>query len=142
MKKIKLRLARTNDAKKVTELFIHSRFLGNGDPDVYSTIDVKEYISRKHSIVVVAEEDKKVIGALWIIVYPEYILTGACCVIKEFRKSGVYKLLSEWRTNYALKHNIHWLETMTASNNKRMQSIFKKQGYIKKERFIRYYKEI
>lgn len=139
-KERKIRKATKKDAVQLLKFFIKSEFLGGGDRDMFGWKDVLFYI--KNDLVVIAEIEGVFAGALWMRVYPEYIHTQACAVEKKFRKLGVYKALSEYRTKYALSRKIFWLDTIIATENKRMLSIAKKQGYEQYGKFFALYKII
>lgn len=116
-----------------------TRELAAGDKRFYPVVDVREYIQR--DVVAVAHDSRRIIGALWMIQYPTYLLTMACAVAESCRRQGVYRRLCEWRTAHARSQGIAWLDTMTRADNRRMREIFRAQGYQPIGTFVAYYQE-
>lgn len=138
---VKIRRGRYSDARAIQALFSQAPYVGNGDSSGYQLEDVRAYIRRDLVLVAVSAE-KRIVGALWDILYPRHLIGGACAVRADYEHCGVYRGMAEARVRFSKQHGIKYLETSTVLGNRRMQTLFRRHGYSRVATLETYSKEL
>ncbi|MBR9706608.1 GNAT family N-acetyltransferase [Candidatus Pacearchaeota archaeon] len=135
-----LRDARKKDAQEILELF-------NSDPNIagnnenreeYDIEDIKDYIKKDVSKMIVYEEDKIIVAALLAQFWKNYIYINSLIVKKQHQGQGLGQKLLAHIEQLAKQEQKCQIEIEVIITNKRMQKLVEKTGY-KKQKLIAFY---
>lgn len=139
--KLNIRLAKKSDARSIYRLYLGEKFLeGNTGVD-YNLANIRDYISRPKSKMLLAELSGKAVGFIFFELYTDYAYLHTMAVHPQHRGKGIGKKLLSAAEEYIARSGIKILEGMTNYSNKTMQKFLEKIAYTKGNKF-QYYTKI
>lgn len=139
--------AKLKDTKQILDLLIKTPELqGYGEMDaVYSEEYVIDCIKdQKMNLVLVAEEDKKIVGLLIAEIWDKkkYSFFVNFVVLPEHRSKSIGTKLYQSYEEHCKTHNLKTITALVQASNKVMQQFCQKKGYKKGHELYFYEKEI
>lgn len=143
---MKIRKGRLSDLGEIYEILNRTKELHgrNDNKEEYPKSIIKETLLDKRESVLIAEEDKKLIGLLIAEVWKKkkYSYLVNVFVKPEYRKKKVASILLKEHENRCKREGMNSLVALVLVDNKKMQSFMKKHNYKKGNKFYYYTKEL
>lgn len=144
---MKIRHAQLKDAKQILDLLVRTPELqGYGEMDaVYSKNYVIDCIKdRKLNLILVAEEDNKVVGLLIAEIWDKkrYSFFVNFVVLPGYRSKGIGRKLYSMYEKHCKKHKLKTITALVQTGNKAMQQFCEKEGYKKGHKLCFYEKDL
>ena len=142
---MKIRKGRLSDLNEIHKMLNESEELhGTENKEEYPKYRIRETLKDKIESVLVAEENKKLVGFLIAEVWRKkrYSYISNIFVKPDYRKKGVASELIKNHEDNCKKLGINGIFALVLVNNKKMQSFMKKYNYKKGKEFLYYEKEL
>lgn len=137
----KIRLAKKNDVKKITNLFNSSKNLWGNDKIKYDDEDIDDYMSLRINKFIVYEINKKIVGVLLAQFWKNYVYLHTIVISEKYQRKGIATKLMNYLEHSAKAEGKQLIEMEVKSNNKKMKKILKKRNYAQGNKLIYYYKK-
>jgi len=126
---MKIRLAKIDDVKMLTDLFNSDTKIFGEDDTGFGELDLKEYVLDRKKKMFVCEIDNKIAGALMADYHETYSHLETLIVHKEYQKQGLGSALFQYYEDDLESLGIPLIEVLTETDNDVMQEILKKRGF-------------
>jgi len=140
---MKIRLAKKKDTEQLAALFDQYRVFYKQEPDIKSAKSfLKKRMQRKESVILVAAEDKKLIGFTQL--FPIFTSVGMrrtwmlndLYVSEAARGKGTATALLDAAKKFGKQTKSKWLLLQTAADNFSAQKLYEKNGWVKETDFF------
>lgn len=140
---MKIRFAKKKDVEQLTQLFDQYRVFYKQETDIKNAkMFLKKRMKRKESVILVAEEEEKLIGFTQL--FPIFTSVGMrrtwllndLFVCEEARGKGTATALLEAAKEFGKETKSKWLLLQTAADNFTAQKVYEKNGWIKETDFF------
>lgn len=141
---MKIRKGTAKDIPNLLKLYHGVKEISPFDGGGYSKGYFLEFLKSNNKIVLVAEENKKIVGALnaEIEKLAKYVFVNAIVVSSKEKKKGIGKMLFRSLEAIGRKIGIKDMMHLVYDWNIKMQKVSKKLGYKKGHKLILYHKKI
>jgi GNAT superfamily N-acetyltransferase len=138
-----IRKAKKKDLDQIADLFDRYRVFYQQQTDIKrAKAFLKKRMERKESVILVAEEEKTLIGFTQL--FPIFTSVGMkrtwllndLFVKNEARNKGTATALLNAAKKFAKEKNSKWLLLQTAADNFTAQNVYEKNGWIKETDFF------
>jgi len=137
-----IRLAKIEDAKRITDLFNSNKFVLGDNKIKYFESEIKEYIKKKIDRVIVFEKDNKIIGVFLAQFWSDYIYIHTAIIDRKYIQHGIGTKLLEYLEKHGKKEKKDLIEVEVETDNKIMNQFLQKRKFKRGKKFFYYSKEL
>jgi ribosomal protein S18 acetylase RimI-like enzyme len=140
---MKIRKGRMSDAKEIYKRVCETPELHASDEENVYTLDwVKSFLTSKNLLVLIAEENKQIIGFIMAELWEKqgYSFLANMSIRPEYQRKGIGSRLYDEYENHCRKLKLKTINYLVLSTNEKMQNWSEKHGF-KKGKMLSYYEK-